>query len=96
MLAKIVFIPFSIVAGLLAGFVGKRLFERAWALIDSEEPPGPGHRETSWVKLIAALALEGAIFRAVRGAFDHGSRSSFARLTGIWPGERPAEPSDSG
>jgi hypothetical protein len=92
MIAKIVFIPFSIVGGLLAGFVGKKLFEQAWGLIDEDEPPGPKHRETSWLKLVAALTLEGAIFRAVRGAFDHGSRSSFAKLTGTWPGERRPEP----
>jgi Protein of unknown function (DUF4235) len=92
MIAKILFIPFSVIGGLLAGFVGKKLFERLWGLIDEEEPPGPEHRETSWMKLIVALALEGAIFRAVRGAFDHGSRSSFAKLTGIWPGEPRPEP----
>jgi len=91
MIAKILFIPFSVVGGLLAGFVGKKVFEQVWGLIDKEEPPGPKHRETSWFKLIAALALEGAIFRAVKGAFDHGSRSSFAKLTGTWPGEQRPE-----
>ena len=91
MIAKILFIPFSVVGGLLAGFVGKKVFEQVWGLIDKEEPPGPKRRETSWFKLIAALALEGAIFRAVKGAFDHGSRSSFAKLTGIWPGEQRPE-----
>jgi hypothetical protein len=92
MIAKILFLPFSIVGGILAGFVGKKIFEQVWGLIDEEEPPGPKHRETSWLKLVAALALEGAIFRAVRGAFDHGSRTSFAKLTGTWPGEQRPEP----
>ena len=92
MIARILFTPFSIAGGLVAGFVGKKVFEQIWGLIDKEEPPGPKHRETSWVKLIAALALQGAIFRAVRGAFDHKSRSSFAKLTGTWPGEKRPEP----
>jgi hypothetical protein len=35
--------------------------------------------------------LEGAIFRAVRGVFDHGSRQAFSRLTGSWPGEERPE-----
>jgi hypothetical protein len=43
--------------------------------------------------LLLALALEGAIFRAVRGAFDHGARQLFSRLTGTWPGEEEPEPS---
>ena len=34
-----------------------------------------------------ALALEGAIFRAVRGAFDRGAREAFTRMTGAWPGD---------
>ena len=90
-MGKILFIPVSVAGGLAAGFVGKKLFEQIWGLIDTEEPPDPKHRETTWPKLVAALALEGAIFRAVRGAFDHGARRSFARLTGNWPGEEEPE-----
>jgi len=70
-MAKVLFIPVSIVGGLIAGLVGKKIFETAWGLIDKEEPPESEHREVSWLKLIAALAAEGAIFRATRGAVDH-------------------------
>jgi hypothetical protein len=42
--------------------------------------------------MLAALAIEGAIFRAVKGAFDHYARVSFARFTGTWPGEEQPEP----
>ena len=44
------------------------------------------------MKLAAALAIEGAVFRTVRGLADHGSRRTFARLTGSWPGEAAPEP----
>lgn len=44
-------------------------------------------RRARWPKLLAALTLEGAIFRVVRGAADRGSRMLFSRLTGSWPGE---------
>jgi hypothetical protein len=91
-MSKVLFVPFSVVGGIAAGFVGKKLFEQVWGLIDDEEPPDSKHRETTWMKLIAALALEGAIFRAVRGLFDHGSRRGFARLVGTWPGEERPEP----
>ena len=89
---KIFFLPFSIVGGLLAGFISKKLFEQVWGLIDQEEPPEPKHREISVGKMAAALALEGAIFRMTRGLVDHGSRVSFARVTGSWPGEEAPEP----
>jgi hypothetical protein len=36
---------------------------------------------------IPALLLEGAIFRVIRGLFDHGARRAFNRATGTWPGE---------
>jgi Protein of unknown function (DUF4235) len=88
---KIIFIPFSIVAGLVAGLIGKKLFEQAWGLIDDEEPPEPEHREISWSKLAIALMLEGAIFRLVKGLTDHQLRRSFATVLGSWPGEEAPE-----
>ena len=45
----------------------------------------------SWPQLVVALAIEGAIFRAVRGLVDRGSRRGFYRLTGVWPGEERPE-----
>ncbi|HLM32093.1 MAG TPA: DUF4235 domain-containing protein [Solirubrobacterales bacterium] len=90
-MAKVLFIPVSIVGGLIAGLVGKKIFETAWGLIDKEEPPESEHREVSWLKLIAALAAEGAIFRATRGAVDHVARRGFYRATGTWPGEERPE-----
>jgi uncharacterized protein DUF4235 len=84
---KLVFTPLSIVLGLVAGMVGKKIFERLWGLVDEEEPPRPEHREFPWPKLIAALVFEGAIFRLVKGLVDHGARHSFAKATGSWPGE---------
>jgi hypothetical protein len=89
---KILFIPFSIVGGLIAGFLGKKTFEQVWGLIDHEEPPEPKHRYVQFGKVIAAAALEGAIFRATRAAVDHQSRRAFAGLTGSWPGEEAPEP----
>jgi Protein of unknown function (DUF4235) len=91
-MSKIMFIPVSVLGGFAAGFVGKKIFEQIWGMIDSEEPPDPKHRETTWPKLLAALALEGAIFRAIRGLFDHGARLAFAKTTGAWPGEERPEP----
>jgi hypothetical protein len=87
-----VFKPFGIVIGLLAGVVASKVFERLWSVIDDEQAPEPKYREIPIVKLIAALLLQGAISRLVRGMTDHGLRHGFARLTGEWPGaERPED-----
>ena len=91
-MSKFLFIPFSVLGGILAGAVGKKIFELVWGAFDDEEAPEPKHREISRVKLVAALILEGAIFRAIRGLIDHGSRHAFQKMTGSWPGEeRPEE-----
>lgn len=89
---KLIFIPISIVAGLIAGMVGQKIFEKIWGLVDDEEPPDPKHREFQWKKLLAALLVEGAIFRLIKGLTDHGARRSFARVTGSWPGQEAPEP----
>ncbi|HST55199.1 MAG TPA: DUF4235 domain-containing protein [Solirubrobacteraceae bacterium] len=86
-MAKVIFTPVSIVAGLLAGIIGKKLFRLSWGLVDEEEPPRAQHHRINVGKLALALALEGAVFRVVKGLADHGSRRGFNWLTGLWPGE---------
>lgn len=86
-MSKVLFVPVSVVGGILAGFIGRKAFEGLWAVLDHEKAPDPKHRQIPWHKLTLALLLEGAIFRAVRGLFDHGSRVAFSRLIGSWPGE---------
>jgi Protein of unknown function (DUF4235) len=84
---KFIFMPFSIIAGILAALIGKKMFDVAWGLIDDEEPPVAKHRDVDMTKLVLSLVLEGALFRAVRGLVDHESRRAFERATGRWPGE---------
>ena len=86
-MTRVLFAPLSIAAGLIAGLLGRKLFESAWGLIDDQEPPDAEDREIAWPKLIAALVIEGAIFRLVKGLVDHGARHYFERATGAWPGE---------
>ena len=87
---KLLFAPIGIAAGLLAGVAAKKSFERVWAAFDEEDPPQPDQADASYPKLIAALAIEGAVFRLTKGVVDHGTRRAFARATGRWPGEDPS------
>ena len=73
--------------GLAAGLVGKRLVEHVWSWFDEEEPPTSKHRDVTWPKLLAASALQGAIFRVTRSVVDRNTRQAFASVTGSWPGE---------
>ena len=84
---KLLFTPFSIIAGLISGFLAKKLFAQLWGLIDDEEPPESEHRDATWGKVLAAAALQGAVFRATKEAVDRGARLAFANATGTWPGK---------
>jgi hypothetical protein len=86
---KLIFRPFSVVTGLLAGMIGKRLLRRVWRLLDDKQPPQAEQRSIPIGKLALALVVEGALFRLVKGLADHGSRRAFAHMTGAWPGEQP-------
>jgi len=90
---KFLFMPFSIAAGLIAGFLSKKIFDGIWRLFDDQEAPEAEHREISILKLALALAIEGAIFRGVRGVVDHSARRGFQRVTGSWPGDEAPEQS---
>ena len=88
MVAKILFIPFSIAGSLIAGFTAKKIFDFVWARVEDAEPPEAEHRDVSMGKLVAAQAVQGAIFRGVRAGTDRSSRLAFMRATGVWPGEQ--------
>ena len=91
-MSRIFYAPFSVAGGLIAGAIGRKLFERLWSLFDTEEPPDPKHRDVPWRKVVLALILQGAVFRVARGVVDRGTRKAFSKLTGVWPGEERPEP----
>ncbi|MBA2504811.1 MAG: DUF4235 domain-containing protein [Thermoleophilaceae bacterium] len=91
-MGKLLFIPFSVLGGLIGGFIAKKIFDQIWGLIDEEEPPEAKHRDVPLPKIIAAAALQGAIFKGTRAVTDHGSRRAWYSLVGSWPGEdRPEQ-----
>ena len=89
---KFLFLPISLLSGLFAGQMSKKLFDSIWARIDDEDAPRPKHRKIELPKLALALVIEGALFRLIKGLVDHSSRRGFWKATGSWPGEEEPEP----
>ncbi len=87
-MSRLLFAPFSIVGSLIAGLAARRLFERAWALIDDEEPPEAGEEDEQIARILTAAVLQSAVFAAARVVFDRQARRAFRGLTGSWPGPR--------
>jgi hypothetical protein len=88
----LIYKPFGIVLGILAGMLGRRLFTVVWEKIDDEEPPEPTTEEASWRRVLAVAALQGVIFRATRVAVDRYGAIGWRYLTGTWPGEKRPDP----
>ncbi len=89
---KLIYKPFGIILGILAGLLGKRVFNFVWTKIDDEDPPKPTTMETSWPKLLSVAALQGMIYKVVRVAVDRYGARGWYHLTGTWPGEKEPDP----
>ena len=91
---KLIYKPFGLILGVVAGLIGKKAFDFAWGKIDDEEPPKGTTQEASWPKIVAAAALQGVIFRTTRVVVDRYGAIGWRYLTGAWPGEKRPEPKD--
>ena len=91
---KLLYKPIGLILGILAGMVGKRLFDFAWTKLDDEDPPKGTTRDAPWAKIIGAAALQGVIFRTVRVTVDRYGAIAWQYLTGFWPGEKRPDPDD--
>jgi uncharacterized protein DUF4235 len=89
---KLIYKPFGILLGIVAGFLGKKAFDFAWTKLDDEEPPEATTKEANWGKIVAAAALQGVIFRTTRVVVDRYGARGWYYLTGSWPGEIRPDP----
>ena len=85
---KLIYKPFGLILGLLAGILGRKLFDFIWGRIDDREVPEATTLEVTWRRTVAVAALEGAIYKVTRSAVDRSGAYAWHYLTGIWPGER--------
>ena len=90
----LIYKPFGFILGILAGLVGRRLFNSIWTKIDEEDPPKGTTEQAPWLKIIGAAALQGVIFKVTRVVVDRFGAQGWAYLTGIWPGEKAPDPDD--
>jgi len=93
---KVIYKPFGIIMGLLAGLLSKKVFDFIWARFDDEEAPKPTTQDVPWVKVLSAAALQGLVFKTTRAIVDRQGAKGFAYLTGTWPGPKKQEPAGLG
>ena len=86
---KLLYRPFAIVVGLLAGILSKKAFERIWGAVADEEPADPDDRDATWREVLVSAAVSGAIIKLVQALIRRGGAKGFERATGFWPGDDP-------
>lgn len=84
---KVALKPVNIGLGLAAGALAGMVFKQVWKLASGDDDaPDAGDEDRGWGEIIAAAALQGAIFAVVRAAVHRGGAVSVRKLTGDWPG----------
>lgn len=82
---KLLYKPFGLLFGALGGAAASALFSWVWSLIAGRDAPEARDPDRSWREILAATAIEGAIFGGVKALIDRAGAKSFARATGTWP-----------
>jgi hypothetical protein len=84
LLYKLVSLLVSVLGGLLAGSI----FKRVWKLAAGEdEAPTATDVRRGWPEILIAATLQGAIFALVKAILDRGLAEGTRKLTGEWPGD---------
>ena len=85
-IGKVAYRPVGVLLGLAAGAVAGTVFRQVWKLAaGDDDAPSATDEDRRWGEVLAAAALQGAIFAAVRAAVDRGGAVGVRRLTGHWP-----------
>jgi hypothetical protein len=92
---KLIYKPFGIVLGIVAGLLSKKVFEAVWGILDKEEPPKPTTQDADWSKVLAAAAVQGVTFKVTRAAVDRAGAKGWDHLFGVWPGEKRPDKSQA-
>ncbi|GGM96673.1 hypothetical protein FHR83_000098 [Actinoplanes campanulatus] len=85
-LKKVALKPVNVALGVAAGALAGLLFKEAWKLVSGDDDaPDAGDPERGWGEILAAAALQGAIFAVVKAAVHRGGAIGTEKLTGTWP-----------
>ena len=84
--ARLLYKPVGVVAGAAAGVLAGAVFRRVWRLVSgTDEVPQAREEDRGWGEVLAAAALQGAVFAAVRALADRAGAQGVRRVTGRWP-----------
>jgi hypothetical protein len=84
--SKIAYKPVGLLLGIGAGALAGFVFKEVWKLASGDDDaPNATDEDRGWGEILAAAALQGAIFAVVRALVDRGGATSVRKITGEWP-----------
>jgi hypothetical protein len=85
-ISKVAYKPVGLLLGIAGGALAGFVFKEAWRLAHGDDDaPNATDEDRGWGEVLAAAALQGAIFALVKAAVDRGGAVGVRRLTGQWP-----------
>jgi hypothetical protein len=83
---KLAYKPVGILLGIGAGTIAGFVFKEVWKLASGDDDaPNATDEDRGWGEILAAAALQGAIFALVKAAVDRGGAAGVRKMTGQWP-----------
>jgi len=83
---KVAYKPVELVLGATAGLVSGLLFKQLWKRVGSDEDvPDATDEDRGWSEVLAAAALQGAVYAFVKAAVDRAGATGVRKVTGHWP-----------
>ncbi|WP_173083538.1 DUF4235 domain-containing protein [Phytohabitans rumicis] len=86
LMGKVAYKPVGMLLGIGAGLLAGVIFKQVWKVAaGDDDAPDATDEERGWGEVLAAAALQGAIFAVVKAAVDRGGAAGVRSLTGKWP-----------
>lgn len=83
---KLMYRPVGAVLGIAAGALAGAVFKQVWKVASGQDDaPDAMDESRGWGEILAAAAIQGAIFGLVRAAVDRSGAVGVRRATGQWP-----------
>jgi hypothetical protein len=84
---KVAYKPVGLLLGIGAGAIAGFVFKEVWKRVSGDDDaPNATDEDRGWGEILAAAALQGAIFAVVKAVVDRGGASGVRKITGEWPG----------
>jgi hypothetical protein len=85
-LQKVALKPINLALGIGAGALAGLVFKQVWKLASGDDDaPDAGDEDRGWGEILAAAAIQGAIFAVVKAAVHRSGAIGARKLTGTWP-----------